>query len=346
MRSAGPSVSRSAKSSGSDPSALAAAINRIAETKLPTRPNEPGLHAYFPGLLQPGWLDRFIRYHKEMLRFARCDPDGKSVLEVGSGFGLVLVWLASRGADAHGVEIVSWIVEDVRAYLQRLSPEIRDRVHVREGSASYLPYADSSFDLVMSIEAISHYLDYKTFLTEAHRVLRPGGKLLIVDGNNGLNPSIRRHTKRIWAMHERDVINHGDPWLFVPKRQRIIQESFTELDEDTAHSLALRTAGMVRAEILEAVRDYVDTGKLPESVYKPGQLSIHPEHEMVMERLFNPFALTREIRSHGFEARTQGYWGGASGRAFLRVANRILAAMSPITMPTARAFRIVAVKRD
>jgi ubiquinone/menaquinone biosynthesis C-methylase UbiE len=338
-------VSLSAKPSGVNPSPLLAAIECIAEIKLPTRPNEPGLHAYFGDLRQPGWLETFSRYHEDMLRFAEFDPDDKNVLEVGSGFGLVLVWLASRGACAHGVEIVSWMVDDVRTYLPGLPTEIRDRMTVRQGSASELPYQDSSLDLVLSIEAISHYLDYKPFLGEAHRVLRHGGKLLVVDGNNALNPSVRRYTKRIWAQHERDMVSEDDPWLFVPKRQRIIQESFPELDASKAHSLALRTAGMVRVQIHDAVRDYLGNGKLPENIYRPGQLSVHPEHEMVMERIFNPFALTREIQSYGFEARAQGYWGGASGRPMLRAANRVLAALSPVTMPTAPSFRILAVKR-
>jgi SAM-dependent methyltransferase len=267
------------------------------------------------------------------------------VLEVGSGFGLVLVWLASHGARAHGVEIVSWMVEDVRTYLVQLPTEIRDRMAVRQGTASRLPYEDSSFDLVLSIEALSHYLDYASFLAEAHRVLRKGGKLLVVDGNNCLNPFTRRYAKRIWALHERDIVDEDDPWLFVPKRQRIIQENFPELDASKAHTLALRTTGMVRSQISDAVNTYLDTGKLPENFYESGQLSVHPEHEMVMERLFNPFTLVTEIHSHGFEARVQGYWGGASGRPIVRAANRVLTAMSRVTMPIAPSFRIVAVKR-
>ena len=112
-----------------------------------------------------------------MLRFADFDPNGKKVLEVGSGFGLVLVWLASSGARAHGVELVSWMVDDVRTYLARLPAEIKNRITVRQAGASELPFDDSTFDLVLSIEALSHYLDYQPFLAEAHRVLRRGGKL-------------------------------------------------------------------------------------------------------------------------------------------------------------------------
>jgi SAM-dependent methyltransferase len=230
-------------------SPLSDAIERIFETELPVRPKEPTLHAYYGDLRKPQLLEKYLRYHEGMLHFAGLDPDGKDVLDVGSGFGVVLVWLASRGARAHGLEIVSWQVDDVHTYLNRLTAEIRDRVTVRRGSASQMPYGDSSFDLVLAIEAVSHYLDYTKFLTGAHRVLRPGGKLLIVDGNNGLNPAIRRRCERIWALHERDIVDDEDPWLFVPRRQRIIEKNFPQLDAPEAHTLALQTSGMVQGQV-------------------------------------------------------------------------------------------------
>jgi hypothetical protein len=102
---------------------------------------------------------------------------------------------------------------------------------------------------------------------------------------------------------------------------------------------------VIRSEIVEAVRGYLETGEMPNQVYEPGQLTVHPEDEMVMGRLLNPFGLARELRSRGFDVTVRGYWGGASGRPILRTANRLLAALSPLTMFTARSFRIVAVKR-
>jgi ubiquinone/menaquinone biosynthesis C-methylase UbiE len=329
---------------GTGASPLSDAMEMVFQTKLPIRPQEPSLHDYYGDLRQPPRLAKYVRYHEEIIRFADFDPNGKDVLEVGSGFGLVLLWLASSGARAHGIELVSWMVDDVHTYLARLPAELKNRITVRQGGASHLAYEDSRFDLVLSVEALSHYLDYQPFLGEAHRVLRRGGKLVVVDGNNGLNLSTRRYCERIWALHERDLDDENDPWLFVPKRQRMIRESFPQLDASEAHALALRTAGMVRDEIQDAVQGYLDSGKLPQNLYEPGQLSVHPEHEMVMERLFNPFSLAREIRSYGFETRLQGYWGGASGRPIVRTANRLLAAMSPVAMPTAPSFRIVATK--
>jgi SAM-dependent methyltransferase len=327
------------------PEVLSDLIERIFETDLPVRPGEPSLRSYYGDLRQPQLLWKYLQYHEDMLAFASFDPYGKDVLDVGSGFGVVLVWLASRGARACGLEIVPSQVDDVRTYLARLPAEIRDRVNVLQGNAAQMPYRDSSFDFVMAVESVSHYLDYEQFLVDAHRVLRPGGKLLIVDSNNGLNPRIRRQRRRIWALHERDINDPDDPWLFVPKRQRIIEENFAGLDAALVHRLALGTSGMVRGQILEAVRVFFETGDFPEAKYQLGELSVHPDDEMVMERLFNPFRLGREIRSHGFEVKVRGYWGGASGRRMLRAATRILAELSPLTLVTARSFRIIAMKR-
>ena len=65
-----------------------------------------------------------------------------------------------------------------------------------------MPYADGSFDLVLSVEAISHYRDVGAFIGEAARVLRTGGTLLLSDGNNGRNPRIRRATHALWEEFE------------------------------------------------------------------------------------------------------------------------------------------------
>lgn len=48
-----------------------------------------------------------------------------------------------------------------------------------EGDAHSLPFEDNSFDAVVNIESAQHYADIELFLREVHRVLRPGGHLLI-----------------------------------------------------------------------------------------------------------------------------------------------------------------------
>ena len=47
------------------------------------------------------------------------------------------------------------------------------------GNAESLPIKDETFDVVINISAIDHLDDYKKFIREAYRVLRPGGKFLV-----------------------------------------------------------------------------------------------------------------------------------------------------------------------
>ncbi len=46
-------------------------------------------------------------------------------------------------------------------------------------NAEFLPIKDNSFDIVLNISAIDHFNDYKKFISEAYRVLKPGGTFLV-----------------------------------------------------------------------------------------------------------------------------------------------------------------------
>jgi SAM-dependent methyltransferase len=309
------------------------------------------LYTYSGDLEQPAAAAQYVRHKLDQLAFGKTDPRGKTVLDAGSGFGLTLVLYGFLGAaGVFGLEVREKMVRTCEAYAALLPNWLRDRLDVRQGNVAAMPYADSTFDLVLSNEAISHYADVRGFLAETARVLKPGGTLLIADGNNGLNPFVRRRTYEVWKAYERgpagiDVHGHpiGDEFgPFVDVRRRVIGEAFPGSEEEDQERLALRTAGMTATEVVDAARRYFEVGELPSSVYRQGDLAVDPISTQVMERLFNPFRLGREIASNGFRVKVRGYWGGASGRRGLRVANAMLGALSPLTMMTARAFRIAA----
>lgn len=208
-------------------------------------------------------------------------------------------------------------------------------------------------DVVLSLEAISHYLDYPAFLTETYRVLRPAGHLLVSDGNNGRNPRISRHCEEIWASHETDPRTTDtrpddsgdyDPWQLVAHRRRIILDAQPGISDDDSWTLALETSGMVRGEIEAAAARFVTTGETPGRRYQRGTLSVHPGHEMVLERLFDPYELGREIGRLGFRVKVRGHWVDSTRGPLFGAANRLLAAGGPLTIRTARAFRIAAQK--
>lgn len=114
------------------------------------------------------------RYHWAARRAA-----GGDVLEVacGAGQGLGLLSQHVRSVTAGDIS------PEVLATAQRT---YGDRLALSVFGAEELPFADASFDTVLMFEAIYYVANPERFFFEAWRVLRPGGKLLIVTANNDL----------------------------------------------------------------------------------------------------------------------------------------------------------------
>lgn len=101
-----------------------------------------------------------------------------SLLDLGTGTGRILELLAPLYARAVGVDASADMLSIARANLDRA--RLTD-AQVRLGDIHHLPFAKNSFDVV-TIHQVLHYLDEpERAIAEAARVLRPGGRLLIVD---------------------------------------------------------------------------------------------------------------------------------------------------------------------
>jgi SAM-dependent methyltransferase len=312
---------------------------------------DPWLYRYCGRLANSDEVTRYRRHLVGLLEFGGVDPSGVMALDAGCGFGFALILLCSLGAAAvHGVDVYEPMLRTIRAYLPLLPADFRDRIHVTQASVEQLPYDDGSFDLVLSVEAISHYRDVDAFIGEAARVLHPGGVLLVRDGNNARNPKIRRETRALWEEFETGKpsklgTRHERDGSYRLRREEIIREAFPELSDEVVADLVLRTAFMSRDEIVAAVSDYESGGARPASFFTGKDAPVDPNSGAVVERLFDPYELADRIRASGFSVRVAGYWGGAGGNRLVHAANAVLMRTSRLAIATAPAFTIAARRR-
>jgi arsenite methyltransferase len=101
---------------------------------------------------------------------------GERVLDMGVGPGFLAAEMATEvGADG----MVAGI--DVSESMLALARGRGARIDLRTGSAADIPYPDASFDAAVSTQVLEYVADIPASLTELRRVVRPGGRLLILD---------------------------------------------------------------------------------------------------------------------------------------------------------------------
>jgi ubiquinone/menaquinone biosynthesis C-methylase UbiE len=121
---------------------------------------------------------------------------GMEVLDVCCGTGVVTAAAARRGAQAVGLDFSPAMLNEA----QRAHPQLQ----FDEGDAEALPYADQSFDAVVSNFGVHHVPRPDKAIAEAFRVLRPGGR---VAGTSWAVPS----ENIAWGLLFDAIRAHGDP---------------------------------------------------------------------------------------------------------------------------------------
>jgi SAM-dependent methyltransferase len=101
---------------------------------------------------------------------------GERVLDIGSGPGFLGAEMAEEvGPDGRVVGV------DPSESMLAMGRRLESRVEFVEGDALALPFADESFDAAVATQVYEYIADMPAALAEARRVLRPGGRLLILD---------------------------------------------------------------------------------------------------------------------------------------------------------------------
>jgi len=105
-------------------------------------------------------------------------PAGGRILEVAPGPGYLAIEIARRGDfEISGLDISHTFVEIASCNAREAHVEI----DFRQGNASAMPFPENTFDLVLCRAAFKNFSRPVTAMNEMYRVLKPGGRALIVD---------------------------------------------------------------------------------------------------------------------------------------------------------------------
>jgi len=107
------------------------------------------------------------------------DVSGLDVVELGCGTAYVSAWLARRGARPVAVDVTPAQLDTAR----RMQEEHALQFPLVEASAEDVPLADASFDLAVSEFGAVIWCDPQRWIPEAHRLLKPGGRLWFMRGS-------------------------------------------------------------------------------------------------------------------------------------------------------------------
>lgn len=170
---------------------------------------------HMPDLLRYWYLGTRARRHMMMRRFKEVDAElcgeaGDRVLDIGSAWGFNVMALNRLGYQATGIDLIT----DQFSVGAAIARENDVAFPVLGANASHLPFTNQAFDFVTMVETLEHVFleDRAVVLSECHRVLRPGGRLVLSTPNyGGVVEVFKRHAgRRRWLRQRLPTMCYPD----------------------------------------------------------------------------------------------------------------------------------------
>jgi len=143
---------------------------------------------------------------------------GQQVLDLGCGSGVITRELARQvyPAQTVGVDISKTLIDKGLSTYTESGQRTQENISFHQGNVYSLPFPDNSFDVVYARLLFQHLSAPSDALTSILRILKPGGKLCILDVDKGwssLYPEPKSSIELDEAIIQKQLSQGGDPWV-------------------------------------------------------------------------------------------------------------------------------------
>jgi arsenite methyltransferase len=162
--------------------------------------------------LEELYATRDVLRRRELVRTALAARPGDRVVDVGCGPGFFVTELAAVVGGEGFVVGVDASTDMLPVAAKRA--EGHDNVELRQADATSLPLPDASFDRALAVQVLEYVQDIPAALREMHRVLRPGGRVLVWDidwATASCNATDRALTGRVLAAWDKHLAHPSLP---------------------------------------------------------------------------------------------------------------------------------------
>jgi ubiquinone/menaquinone biosynthesis C-methylase UbiE len=179
------------------------------------------------------WSEESLRW---LLEHAQCRASDR-VLDIATGTGFTALSFAPLVAEVVGLDVSEGMLAKAREQARAAG---LSNVSFETGAAESIPFPDAQFDIVTCRVAPHHFLSVPAFLTEANRVLRPGGRLLIADTTVPDNaPEVDAWQNRAERLRDQSHVRNYSPseWRTFVNAAAFNIEDLATLDESASMNL-------------------------------------------------------------------------------------------------------------
>jgi SAM-dependent methyltransferase len=206
---------------------------------------------------------------RELVHQALDAQPGERVLDAGCGPGFYVAELLDRvGAEGSVVGV------DASAQMLAMTAKRVPRADVREGNVTALPVEDADFDRALSVQVLEYVDDIPAALSELHRALRPGGRLVIWDVDWATVSWHSRDPERMQRFLEAWDAHLSDPTLPRTLAASMREAGFADVQMEghAFTSIELDDESYV-GSLMHLMADFVGTDEAPAWLAEQGELA-------------------------------------------------------------------------